>query len=143
MTPMPTNRSMPPATVIPVLDYPDVGAAVDWLCAAYGFTVRLRIGDHRAQLTVGDGAIVIAARPAGQMPDRPRAGGSLDSVMVRVEDVDRHCARAVRLGAEILRGPTDLPYGERQYVTADLIGRPWTFSQTIADVAPELWGGGS
>jgi uncharacterized glyoxalase superfamily protein PhnB len=54
-----TNRSMPECTVIPVLSYPDVGQAIDWLCPAFGFTLRLRIGDHRAQLAIGDGAIVI------------------------------------------------------------------------------------
>jgi uncharacterized glyoxalase superfamily protein PhnB len=54
-----TNRSMPECTVIPVLSYPDVSQAIDWLCQAFGFTLRLRIGDHRAQLAIGSGAIVI------------------------------------------------------------------------------------
>jgi len=44
-----TNRSAPPATVTPVLFYPDVRAAVEWLEAAFGFGQRVRIGDgHRA-----------------------------------------------------------------------------------------------
>lgn len=29
------NRSMPSSTVIPVLIYPDVAKAVDWLCDAF------------------------------------------------------------------------------------------------------------
>jgi uncharacterized glyoxalase superfamily protein PhnB len=135
---MRTNRSMPQCTVIPVLDYPEVSAAVDWLCAAYGFTLRLRIGDHRAQLNVGDGAIVVTARPS---PNPRLDGGYPDAVMVRVEAVDLHCARAAACGAEILQPPTDHPYGERQYVARDFAGRSWTFSQTICDVAPEQWGG--
>ena len=45
------NRSVPSATVIPELAYPDVGVACDWLCRAFGFRERLRIGNHRAQLT--------------------------------------------------------------------------------------------
>ena len=53
------NQSMPASTVIPELAYPDIGEAVAWLSYAFGFTVRLRIGNHRAQLNVGDGAIVI------------------------------------------------------------------------------------
>jgi uncharacterized glyoxalase superfamily protein PhnB len=134
---------MPACTVMPVLAYPNVSAAVDWLCAAYGFTLRLRIGDHRAQLDVGDGAVVITALPAALMLDQQPGGRSLDSVMVRVEDVDLHYARAMTVRAEILQAPTNLPYGERQYVTADLNGRTWTFSQAIADVAPEKWGGTS
>jgi uncharacterized glyoxalase superfamily protein PhnB len=126
------NRSIPRATVIPVLPYPDVGAAVDWLCAAFGFTLRLRIGDHRAQLNVGDGAVVVAE--GGKQP------GS-HWVMVRVEDIDALCDRAVAHGAHLLQSPTDQPYGERQAALSDLAGHRWTFSQSIADVAPETWGG--
>src|SRR3989475_12471029 len=61
--PIRPNRSMPSSTVIPVLVYPDVTEAVDWLCSTFGFTERLRIGSHRSQLTVGDGSIVVAAGP--------------------------------------------------------------------------------
>ena len=37
--------------------------------------------------------------------------------------------------------PTDFEYGERQYTAEDLAGHQWTFSETLADVAPEAWGG--
>jgi hypothetical protein len=37
--------------------------------------------------------------------------------------------------------PRDQPYGDRQYVAEDLGGHHWSFSQSIADVAPEDWGG--
>ena len=51
---MKRNRSISPVTVIPVLVYPDVRAAVDWLAAAFGFVERTRIGEsRRAQLSVG------------------------------------------------------------------------------------------
>jgi hypothetical protein len=53
-----SNRSVPKATIIPVLAHPDVVAAADWLSRAFGFAVRLRIGDHRVQLAYGDGAVV-------------------------------------------------------------------------------------
>jgi uncharacterized glyoxalase superfamily protein PhnB len=56
------NRSIPPVTVIPVLVYPDVRAAVRWLTAAFGFVERTRIGEsHRAQMSIGaDGAMIVA-----------------------------------------------------------------------------------
>lgn len=54
-----SNRSMARAIVIPVLAYPDVHKAAAWLCDAFGFTVRLRIGNHRVQLNVGDGAVTV------------------------------------------------------------------------------------
>jgi uncharacterized glyoxalase superfamily protein PhnB len=63
--------------------------------------------------------------------------------MVRVEDIDAHHKRAQGRGARILEPPTDFPYGERQYVAEDLAGHRWTFSRTIADLAPEHWGGRS
>ena len=56
---------------------------------------------------------------------------------------DAHHARARRAGATIVAAPADQPYGERQYTAEDPAGHRWTFSETIADVAPEAWGGSS
>ncbi len=128
------NWSMPRSTVIPVLDYPDVADAADWLCRVYGLTLRLSVGGHRAQLTIGEGDIVLCSGP-------PPAAGRNHSVMVRVEDVDAHHAHAVGYDAMIVSPPADYPYGERQYTSRDLAGHVWTFSQTLADVTPEDWGG--
>ena len=134
------NRSIPQATVIPVLIYPDVRAAVDWLAGAFGFRERVAIGeDHRSQLAVGDGAIIIGDVRGERRP--PRAGEVTHSVIVRVEDVHAHCERARAQGALIVAEPTDFPFGERQYTAQDPAGHQWTFSQTLADVAPEQWGG--
>ncbi|TPN50264.1 glyoxalase [Mesorhizobium sp. B1-1-9] len=130
------NRSMPTSTVIPVLSYPDVETASHWLCGAFGFEIRLMIGNHRAQLGFGDGAVVVTELKSGGLT---RTGGPF-AVMVRVEDVDAHHSRAARHGAVILSGPTSHPYGERQYSCRDLAGHNWTFSQSVADVMPDDWG---
>jgi uncharacterized glyoxalase superfamily protein PhnB len=134
------NRSMPPGTIIPELIYDDLEAAVAWLCMAFGFQERLRIGDHRAQLVFGAGSIVVVARPApaGLAGPRPDADHAL---MVRVDDVDAHYQWTQQYGAQIISPPADFPYGERQYTAEDLAGRRWTFSQSIADVDPLAWGG--
>ena len=131
-----TNRSVPAATVIPVLAYPHVVKATDWLCNAFGFILRLRIGDHRAQLVYGDGAVIVTQRSDAD-GDRALA----QSVHVRVEDADQHHEQAAAAGAVILSPPTDYPYGERQYTAEDIGGHRWTFSQSIADVDPTEWGG--
>jgi len=134
------NRSIPSATVIPVLIYPDVREAVSWLGEAFGFVERVRIGeDHRSQLSIGDGAVIIGDVRKERSP--PRAGEVTHSVMVRVDDVDAHCERARARGARVVMEPTDFEYGERQYAAEDPAGHHWTFSETIADVAPEAWGG--
>jgi uncharacterized glyoxalase superfamily protein PhnB len=134
------NRSIPSAVVIPVLIYPDVREAVAWLSAAFGFVERLQIGEnHRSQLSFGDGAVIVGDVRNDRRP--PRAGEVSHSVMVRVEDVTAHCARARAHGARILMEPTDFDYGERQYNAEDFAGHQWTFSETLDDVAPDSWGG--
>lgn len=134
------NRSVPPATVIPVLSYPDVRAAVAWLTAAYGFAERVRIGeDHRAQLSIGDAAVIVADTEADRRAPEP--AGTSCSITLRVADARAQRDRAERQGAVVLAEPTDFPFGERQCTVQDPWGHHWTFSQTIADVAPEEWGG--
>ena len=134
------NRSVPKCTVIPELAYADVGEAAAWLSKVFGFTVRIRIGNHRIQMNVGDGAIVLTERRGGGDDDGVDVA---HAVMVRVEDARAHHDRAKAEGAKILRPPTDFPYGERQYNVQDLGGHFWTFTQSIEDVQPEEWGGES
>lgn len=132
-----TNRSVPPCIVIPTLHYPDPAAAADWLCAAFGFTIRLRIGNHRIQMRAGDGCFVIHEGP---LPSDPTAF-AIHSIMIRVLDAQAHCERARQHGATITTPPTDHMYGERQYNATDFAGHRWTFTQSIADIDPATWGG--
>jgi hypothetical protein len=69
--------------------YSHVREAVSWLCAAFGFTERLRIGDHRAQLVVPGGSALIVTPAA---PEQSTTSEAFDRhrVMVRVLDVDGH-----------------------------------------------------
>jgi uncharacterized glyoxalase superfamily protein PhnB len=135
------NRSIPSATVIPVLIYPDVRQAVEWLGRAFGFVERLKIGEnHRSQLDVGaDGAVIIGDVRGDRRP--PRAGETTHLVMIRVDDAKAHCDRARANGARIVQELTDHEFGERQYTAEDLAGHHWTFSQTLSDVDPASWGG--
>jgi uncharacterized glyoxalase superfamily protein PhnB len=135
---LPANRSIPGCVIIPELAYDDVRQAIVWLSVAFGFTLRLEIGNHRAQLAFGEGAIVVTQQPrtaTGAAPERQHA------VMMRVENLDAHHARAVQHGAKIVHPPADHLYGERQYTAEDPGGHVWTFSQTIADSDPASWGG--
>ena len=137
---MRANRSIPSPTVVPVLIYPDVNAAVAWLQEAFGFVERVRIGaGHRSRLKVGDGAVIVADARNERRP--PRSGEVTHSVLVRVDGIDAHCERARSRGARILMEPVDFEYGERQYAAEDPAGHQWTFSETLDDVAPETWGG--
>jgi len=127
------NRSFPRSTVLPELAYPDIAEAITRLCEAFGITLRIRTGNHRAQLNAGDGAVILI-EPNGDVAKNC-------AVMVRVENVDGHCERARRSGVRVVREPQDYPYGERQYNVVDFAGHHWCFTQSVADVDPRDWGG--
>ena len=134
------NRSIPPVAVIPVLVYPDVRAAVDWLTTAFGFAERTRIGEsHRAQMGIGaDGAMIVADVAGERRP--PQANIVTHEIKVRVEDVAAQFERAKAAGATVLEPPTNRIYGERECTVADLAGHRWQFSETLRDVSPEEFG---
>jgi uncharacterized glyoxalase superfamily protein PhnB len=136
---MKPNRSVPPATVVPVLFYPDVRAAVAWLSAAFGFVERTRIGEsHRAQMSIGaDGAVIVAEHRAGQQAS---GEGVTHLVRVRVENVGAQFERARAQGARVLEPPTDREYGERDCTVEDVAGHRWQFAETVRDVVPEDYG---
>ena len=137
---MKINRSVPPPTVVPVLVYRDVRAAVAFLAAAFGFEERTRIGeDHRAQMAVGaDGAVIVADAGSDRRP--PQLGGHSHLVRVRVENVEVAFARARDHGAVVLEAPVDREYGERDCTLEDLGGHRWQLAEAVADVAPEEFG---
>jgi uncharacterized glyoxalase superfamily protein PhnB len=117
------NRSVPDATVIPVLDYDDVAEAA-------------ASGSHRPSASpCGSGSRITACSSSTAIAIDGGAGsGSAGSVLVQVDEADEHHARAVAAGARIVSPPTDSPYGERQYTAEDVGGHRWTFSQSVADV---------
>jgi len=124
---------MPLGVFIPLLAYANVVQAAKWLCNTFGFSERLRIGDHRIQLTFGGGSMVVVGAPPPNAPTQ--------SVMVRVENVDRHFEHARQCGAKIVLPPETHPFGERQYTVEDFAGYRWTFSESVSDVDPSTWGG--
>jgi uncharacterized glyoxalase superfamily protein PhnB len=138
------SRTTGSASVVPELVYADVGEAVDWLCETFGFTELWRAGGHRARVAFGNGVVIVADADAQYGRAAPGSGGLRShAVMVKVDDVNAHHDHAREHGARILSPPADYPYGERQYAAEDLAGHHWTFTQAIADLAPEDWGGTS
>lgn len=129
------NRSAPEASIVPELAYVDAAVAAEWLCAVFGFSIRLRIGTHRVQLSHDGGNLIVTdgGRDEGARADH--------RVMVRVDEIDAHCAHSRARGARIISEPATWPYGERQYAAEDFAGHRWTFTQTVEDVDPASWSG--
>jgi uncharacterized glyoxalase superfamily protein PhnB len=131
--------------VVPMLDYEDGPAALDWLAEAFGFreVIRLIGEDGRlshGEMMAGDGLIMLAtATPAYESPkhhrehcERARAWSAvpwvIDGVLVYVDDVDAHFKRAKQAGATIL-GELEDGFPGRRYRAEDLEGHRWMFLQ--------------
>jgi uncharacterized glyoxalase superfamily protein PhnB len=131
------------------LYYEDAARAIDWLCQAFGFQVRLKIEGKNGQiehseLTYGD-AILMVGQSGRERPDRafcksPKelGGANTQSLMLYVDDADAHCARARAHGAVILAEPSDTDYGDeywkdRGYEAVDLEGHHFWFYQRLRD----------
>ena|SRR5438105_1286981 len=133
--------------ISPALFYDDASTAIDWLCRAFGFEVRLKVvGDggriEHSELTYGDGLIMVAmaTRPKMTSTASPKSlgGKNTQSLMLFVDDVDAHCARARAAGATITMEPAVHDYGEdhwadRSYGALDPEGHNWWFTQRVRD----------
>jgi len=137
--------------VSPGLTYRDAGAAIDFLCNAFGFDVRLKVDGEagrveHSELTYGDGMIMVSSekdRANSGAPVKLRSPASVEmantqSLMVFVDDVDAHCAQARQAGARIVDEPSDHDYGEdywtdRSYGAVDPEGHMWWFTQRMRD----------
>lgn len=134
------------------LYYRDPARMIDWLCTAFGFTLRLKVeGENGAiehsELCYGaDGEAVImvgrerkgdAARRFGCDTLSPQsAGGNTQSLMLYVDDADAHCAQARAAGARIVDEPKEHDYGaeywaDRSYGALDPEGHLWWITQRL------------
>jgi uncharacterized glyoxalase superfamily protein PhnB len=129
--------------------YADAGTAIDWLCKAFGFDVRLKVeGDNgrieHSELVYSDGVIMVGQ--AGANPRRPEmtyptspttvGGANTQMLMLYVDDVEAHCARARAAGAKIFSEPEVHDYGpdywsDRSYGAVDPEGHHWWFTQRL------------
>jgi len=131
--------------VIPMIAYEDGPKAMDWLSSAFGFKERTRMLDKGGRLShgemqAGDGVIMLASpTPDYQAPRHHRESCEaarewsavpyiVDGVLVYVDDVDAHFARAKLRGAAIISDIEADQYGKR-YRAEDLEGHRWMFMQ--------------
>lgn len=130
-------------SVIPMLSYEDGPAAMDWLAGAFGFRERTRMVSPEGTLAHGEmeagGGVIMLATPGPdyQSPKRHRENCEqarqwsavpwvVDGVLVVVDDVAAHFARAKAAGAVILSDVEEGPPG-RRYRAEDLEGHRWFF----------------
>jgi uncharacterized glyoxalase superfamily protein PhnB len=130
-------------SVIPMISYEDGIGALEWLASAFGFreTARLTAPDGRlshGEMHAGGGLIMLASpTPDYRGPKRHREACEqarrwstvpwiIDGVLVYVDHLERHFARAKAAGATILSEIEEGPPG-RRYRVEDLEGHRWFF----------------
>lgn len=129
--------------------YRDPAAAIDWLCRAFGFEIRMKIEGEggaivHSELEFGEGLIMVGGEggwnnnPGRKFASSPRSleGANTQSLMVYVDDAAEHCARARSAGAVILTEPTVSDYGPEHwsdlgYSCEDPEGHTWYFAQRL------------
>ena len=131
--------------------YRDPAAAIDWLCRAFGFELRLKVEDDaggivHSELTFGEGLVMVGG--AGRTDHGKEAwqermkspkdvdGANTQAACLFVDDVDAHCAHARAEGASIFREPVTSDYGDdywsdRTYGAVDPEGHMWWFMQRM------------
>ena len=134
--------------------YRDAAKAIDWLCKAFGFEVRLKVEGEggrieHSELRFGEGLVMVSSSGGSSerktpLPARsPRSVGGTNTQMLAifVDDADAHCARARAAGGKIHDEPTTTDYGDdywsdRTYRVEDVEGHHWWFIQRVRDAAP-------
>ena len=125
------------ANIIPTMRYTDAPAAIEWLCEAFGFEKHLVVPGEggtiaHAQLVFGNGMIMLGSALDNefsklQKPPSALGGVGSQSSYIIVQDADKHYARAVEAGAEIVVEIKDEDYGGRGYSCRDPEGHVWNF----------------
>lgn len=121
---------------IPILVYADLEAAHEHLTRVFGIEGRVdRDGEGRVvhgELQVGDGLIWLHQESDEHRLTSPgKAGTATGMMVVMVDDVEAHFAKARDEGAAIVYEPVDQPYGYREYSVRDLEGHLWSFMKPL------------
>ena len=95
-----------PPQIIPYLIYRDIGAALDFLCVAFGFKEEMRTGTPSGGMhgeASFQGQLVMMGQGAHERSLKtPRdANAATMGVFVYLDDVDKHYEVAKAAGAEI------------------------------------------
>jgi len=127
------------------LAYQDPVRAIDWLVAAFGFSVRLKVPDdaggiRHSELTFGE-AVVMVAGERSHPPLLARSPKSLDgansqALFLYVDDIEAHYTQALGAGAVVVRELATTDYGadywaDRGYAVLDPEGHTWHFAQRL------------
>ena len=124
-------------TLIPLLVCADIPATHDYLVDVFGFEAGgvERDGDGNpvhGEVRGRDGALWLhAVSPAHELASPRGTAEQQGGLVVFVDDVDAHYAKAKQAGAKLDSEPTDQPYGQREYGARDPEGHRFWFATRL------------
>lgn len=134
---MTASSPLPAPTLLPLLRYRELGAALDWLQTAFGFEKQVAVSDPDgaviyAQMTFGPSMLMLGAVRETDLDSLMRqpdevGGVETQSCYVVVDDADAHHERAVAAGAEVVLPLKSDGLGRRGYTCRDPQGHLWSF----------------
>ena len=120
--------------IFPFLRYDDAAAAIDWLCAAFGFERQFVVPGAtpdviaHAQLALGPEVIMVGSARAEARGVRGKAGlEPRQGIYFYIPDLDGHYKRAKSHGVTLVNDLHDTEYGSREYSALDCEGHSWSF----------------
>lgn len=122
---------------IATLVYRDVAAAFEHLTTVFGLGPGELTTDPdgnvvHGEVAVGSGTVWLHPESPDFKLASPMANDSSTATMVViVDDVDKHHELAVANGANVRYAPVDQPYGYREYGAVDVEGHLWSFMKPL------------
>jgi uncharacterized glyoxalase superfamily protein PhnB len=136
--------------------YVDPKPMYRWLEDAFGFEPLMVILDENeklmhSEMKYGDSVVMVGSEWSADHKSPKSIGGkntqTVHVQLARGDDIDAHCERARKAGAEIMQEPSTQFYGDRTYRARDPEGHIWTFGVTVQAMQPGEWdaalGGGA
>jgi PhnB protein len=130
-------------TLTPYLIVDGAARAIEFYQKVFGAKEIMRMAPPggkvgHAELQIGDSRLMLAdEHPACDNRGPVSIGGSPVGLLLYFPDCDAVVAKAVELGAKVLRPLQNQFYGDRAGTIVDPFGHKWTVATHVEDVSPD------
>lgn len=130
------------ARITPMLTCEDIDKTIEFYQKAFGFESFFKMpgpGGKTMHAEIGreDIKVMLGATSPEQGCQTPKSLGGSSTLYLYVQDVDAFAKQAFAAGAQEIMPVTDMFWGDRCAMLADLDGQKWMVATHTKDIAPE------